>query len=317
LSKRAQPLLRDAIAIDVHTHAERARGGRDRLPRHLREAANKYFGRELPVPDAQEVADYYRQRRMLAVIFSVDSETASGIAPIPNEEIAAVAAENADVLIPFASIDPHRGRKGVADARRLIEEYGVRGFKFHPSEQAFFPNDRSAYPLYEVISDAGLPAIFHTGHSGIGSGLPGGGGIRLKYSNPIYLDDVAVDFPELKIIMAHPSFPWQDEAISIAMHKPQVHIDLSGWSPKYFPKQLVHFANTLLRHQVLFGSDYPMITPDRWLEDFERLDIDDSVRPLILKENAARLLGLESDIPEAAVSPLRGAASKRVQSADG
>jgi predicted TIM-barrel fold metal-dependent hydrolase len=144
-----------------------------------------------------------------------------------------------------------------------------------------------------VIADAGLPALFHTGHSGIGSGLPGGGGIRLKYSNPMYVDDVAVDFPELPIVLAHPSFPWQDEAISVALHKEQVYIDLSGWSPKYFPPQLVRYANTLLRDRVLFGSDFPMLTPDRWLADFEGLDIKPDVRPLILKENAARLLGLK------------------------
>jgi predicted TIM-barrel fold metal-dependent hydrolase len=191
------------------------------------------------------------------------------------------------------SIDPGRP-DAVERARRLIDEHDVRGFKFHPNLQGFFPNDRAAYPLYEVIAEAGVPALFHTGHSGIGSGLPGGGGVRLKYSNPIYVDDVAADFPELPIVLAHPSFPWQDEALSIAMHKPEVYIDLSGWSPKYFPPQLVRYANTLLKRQVLFGSDYPMITPERWLRDFEQLEIDDEVKPLILKENAARLLGLRS-----------------------
>jgi hypothetical protein len=138
-----------------------------------------------------------------------------------------------------------------------------------------------------------LPALFHTGHSGIGSGLPGGGGIRLKYSNPMCVDDVAVDFPELTIVLAHPSFPWQEEAISVALHKSQVYIDLSGWSPKYFPPVLVQYANTLLKDRVLFGSDYPMVTPDRWIADFERADFKDEVRPLILKENAAKLLGLK------------------------
>jgi predicted TIM-barrel fold metal-dependent hydrolase len=238
------------------------------------------------------VADHYRERRMMAVIFPVDHELATGQPRVPNEEVAEAAAANPDVLIPFASIDPARGREGVEEARRLIAEHGVRGFKFHPNIQGFFPNDRSAYPLYEVIAEAGLPALFHTGHSGIGSGLPGGGGIRLKYSQPIHVDDVAVDFPELKIVLAHPSFPWTDEAISIAMHKPHVYIDLSGWSPKYFPPQLVQYANTLLSRQVLFGSDYPMIAPDRWLADFADAPFRDEVRPLVLKENAARLLGL-------------------------
>ncbi len=219
---------------------------------------------------------------MAAVVFTVDWESQSGRPPVPNEEVLEGAAEYSDVLIPFASVDPSRP-DAVERARRLIAEHDVRGFKFHPNLQAFFPNDRAAYPLYEVIAEAGVPALFHTGHSGIGSGLPGGGGIRLKYSNPIYVDDVAADFPELRIVLAHPSFPWQDEALSIAMHKPEVYIDLSGWSPKYFPPLLVRYANTLLKRQVLFGSDYPMITPERWLGDFERLEIDDAVKPLILE----------------------------------
>ena len=285
----------DAVkAIDVHTHAEVSRDGHDPMPPELREAARRYFKGEGSQPTAQDVADYYREREMACVIFTVDYESQSGRPPVPNEEVAEVAAANPDVLIPFASVDPARP-DAVERARRLITDHGVRGFKFHPNIQAFFPNDRSAYPLYEVIAEAGLPALFHTGHSGIGSGVPGGGGLRLKYSNPIYVDDVAADFPEMPIVLAHPSFPWQDEAISIAMHKPEVYIDLSGWSPKYFPPQLVRYANTLLKRQVLFGSDFPMITPDRWLRDFEQLDIDDEVRPLVLKENAVRLLGLRKD----------------------
>jgi predicted TIM-barrel fold metal-dependent hydrolase len=92
--------------------------------------------------------------------------------------------------------------------------------------------------------------------------------------------------------MAHPSVPWQDEAISIATHKANVYIDLSGWSPKYFPPQLVRAAGGLLKHKVLFGSDFPLITPDRWLRDFDALDLKPEVRPLVLKDNAARVLGL-------------------------
>jgi predicted TIM-barrel fold metal-dependent hydrolase len=278
-------------AIDVHTHAEVSVRGHDPMPPELREASKRYFRAGGGQPTAEDVAAYYRERQMACVLFTVDYESRSGRPPVPNEEIVEVAAANPDVVIPFASVDPARP-DALERARTLIRDHGVRGFKFHPNIQAFYPNDRKAYPLYEAIAEAGLPALFHTGHSGIGSGLPGGGGIRLKYSNPIYVDDVAADFPEMPIVLAHPSFPWQDEALSIAMHKPEVYIDLSGWSPKYFPPQLIQYTNTLLKRQVLFGSDYPMITPDRWLQDFERLDIHDDVRPLVLKENAARLLGL-------------------------
>jgi predicted TIM-barrel fold metal-dependent hydrolase len=277
------------VAIDVHTHAEIGRTGEDGLRPEWREAAAKYFGEE-GKPTVEDVAVYYRERNMLAVVFTVDAVTQTGRAAVRNDEILEVAAANPDVLIPFGSVDPHR-EDALEEVRRLLG-LGVRGFKFHPNVQAFFPNDEAFYPLYEAVQAAGVPALFHTGHSGIGTGLPGGGGIRLKYSNPMLVDDVAVDFPELKIVLAHPSFPWQDEAISVALHKRQVYIDLSGWSPKYFPPQLVRYANTQLRDRVLFGSDFPLITPDRWLADFEQADFKDEVRPLILKENAIRLLGL-------------------------
>ena len=286
--------LEGIVAIDVHTHAERStRQPQDPVSAEVLAAAAKYFGGEPPQPTAQEVADYYRERSMLAVIFTVDDEAGMGRNRMANDEVLEAAAANPDVLIPFASIDPHKGKLGVREARRLIAA-GVRGFKFHPNTQAFWPNDRAHYPLYDVIAEAGLIALFHTGQTGIGAGMPGGGGVRLKYSNPMYVDDVAADFPELKIILAHPSFPWQEEALAVATHKPNVYIDLSGWSPKYFPEILVRYTNTLLRHKVLFGSDYPLLTPDRWLRDFAELPIRDEVRPLVLRDNAAALLGLNS-----------------------
>jgi len=285
--------LSELIAIDIHTHAETStRLAPDAASKESLEARGRYFRYAVQHPTIAQMAAYYRERKMAFVVFTVDHERGMGLRNISNEEIAESAAENADVAIPFASIDPARGKMGVREARRLIKDYGVRGFKFHPTVQAFFPNDHDAYPLYEVIAEAGLPAIFHTGQTGIGAGMPGGGGLRLKYSNPIYLDDVAADFPDMPIIMAHPSVPWQDEALSVATHKPNVYIDLSGWSPKYFEPKLVQYANTLLKHKVLFGTDNPAISPDRWLSDFEKIDIRPEVRPLIMKENAAQLLGL-------------------------
>ncbi|CAN5832216.1 4-hydroxyphenyl-beta-ketoacyl-CoA hydrolase [soil metagenome] len=285
----------DAVtAIDMHVHCEVSHTGEPALPTALQDGARRFFGdTNGPLPSLDETADHYRERNLAAVIFTIDIEATLGHTGVSNDEIAEGAARHPDVCIPFASIAPTRGAAGIAEARRLVTDHGVCGFKFHPNLQAFFPNDRSAYPLYEAISALGVPALFHSGQSGIGAGLRGGGGIRLKYSNPLHLDDVAADFPDLQIIVAHPSFPWQDEALAVAVHKPNVWLDLSGWSPKYFPPQLVRFANTLLRDRVLFGSDHPFITPDRWLRDFETIDIRDDVRPAILKDNAVRLLGLD------------------------
>lgn len=282
-------------AIDIHTHADGPCGTESyEDKREQAEGMQAYFGRKyepLPIP---EIAEYYRERKIGLVIFTVDAEHNMGQTRYSNETVAELAHENSDIMIPFASIDPWKGRQGVREARRLLKDFDVQGFKFHPSTQAFYPNDRMAYPLYEVIAESGKPALFHTGQTGVGSGMRAGFGIRLKYSNPMYLDDVAVDFPDMPIILAHPSFPWQEEALSVAQHKPNVYIDLSGWSPKYFPPILVHYANTLLKHKIMFGSDFPVITPDRWLKDFDELKIKPEVKPLILKETAAKLLGLTS-----------------------
>jgi hypothetical protein len=281
-------------AIDIHTHAEEPCGthaddGYDDFQQHMK----SYFRMEhSPQPTIDETAAYYRERNIAACIFAVDAERETGFRRFDNYEIADQVAANSDILIPFASIDPAKGKLGAREARNLVENQGMQGFKFHPILQGFFPNDRMAYPLYQAIVETGKPALFHTGQTGVGAGMPGGMGMKLKYANPMLIDDVAADFPDMKIILAHPSFPWQEEALSVATHKPNVYIDLSGWSPKYFPDILVRYTNSILKHKMLFGSDWPALTPDRWLDDFETLPIKSEVRSLVLKENARTLLGM-------------------------
>jgi len=292
----------DALfAIDIHVHAgvsartppaQPAPGA----PAHGVQAIQQRIGAGRQTPD--ETAAYYRERKIACAIWGSDPQSTGGARPgaVDNDELIEAACKHNDIIIPFVMVDPWRGRAGVADAERLIRD-GARGFKFHPPVQGIHPNDRRCYELYEVLNAHRLPALFHTGQTAVGQGAAGGGGIRLKFGSPLPLDDVAVDFPDMPIIMAHPSFPWQDEALSIAVHKPQVYIDLSGWSPKYFSPQLVQYANTLLKHKVLFGTDHPMITADRWLADFEKAGFRDEVKPLLLKDNAARLLGLLAPSP--------------------
>ncbi len=287
----------DLVAIDIHTHAEEpCQHPRDDGYDDFQAGMAKYFrnpaGKDGMLPSVQETAAYFRERKIGAVIFPVDAERETGFRRYSNEDVAEICAENSDILIPFASVDPWKGKAGAREVRRLAEDYGVYGFKFHPTMQGFFPNDRQIYPVLEAVAETGKIALFHTGQTGVGSGMKGGMGMRLKYSNPMHIDDVAVDFPDMPIIMAHPAFPWQEEALAVCQHKPNVYIDLSGWSPKYFPEILVKYANSLIKKKVLFGSDWPAITPDRWLADFEKAPFRDEVRPLILKENAKKLLGL-------------------------
>ena len=280
------------VAIDMHVHpasAETGRGAQERLQAQ----AARYFGVEARTIPIEETAENYRRLRMRAVLLAGDSETATGRPPVTNDFVVQAARDHPDVFIPFGSVDPWKGKVAVAEVRRAVEELGVKGFKFHPSVQAFYPNEPRFAPIFAAIERYELPVLFHSGTTGIGAGAPGGLGIKLKYARPIpYMDDIAADYPGLTVILAHPSWPWQEEALAMAVHKTNVYIDLSGWSPKYFPDSLVRYANTLLQDKVMFGSDYPLMPPERWLADFETLPIKPEVRPKILLRNALRLLGL-------------------------
>ena len=181
------------VAFDVHVHLEHT-GDQTDADKH----AAAYF-KGGGARDAASLAEYYRSRKMACVIFTVD-ETLTGTPRLSNDAVIEFAAQNADIALPFASINPTRGAEAVREAKRLVATGAVRGLKLHPPIQEFWPNDRIAYPLYEVFAEARLPVLFHTGHSGIGTGMRGGGGIRLKYGNPMPIDDVAVDFPDMPIV---------------------------------------------------------------------------------------------------------------------
>ena len=277
-------------AIDVHVHPPAP--GRGNL--NDDETTREYFRSGLNPSSAEETAAYYAEQDMFGVLLQIDAETATGRPPTPNDYIAELVATYPKQFVGFGSVDPWKGGAAVREAHRCAEELGLIGLKFHPPQQAFYANDRQFYPLWEAAQALGLVVLFHTGTTGVGVGQPGGGGIKLKYGRPIpYLDDIAVDFPDLTIILAHPSFPWQDEQLAMILHKPNVYMDLSGWSPKYFSPLLVQYLKTIAQDKVLYGSDYPVISPERWMKDFDGLGVDDAVREKILLSNARRVLKLD------------------------
>lgn len=253
-----------------------------------------YF-RSGPQPrDYHEMAEYYRRLDIFGLLLHIDAETATGQPAPRNDYLAQIVREYPRQFIAFASVDPWKGQAAVKELERSVKDLGLRGLKLHPSIQRFYPNDERFYPLYEKCLDLGVPVLFHSGMTGIGANLPGGDGIKFKYCQPIpYVDDVAADFPDLTIIMAHPAFPWVAEQLAVVVHKANVYVDLSGWSPKYFDPMLVQYANTRIQDKVLFGSDYAAITPERWLADFDKAPFRDDVRPKILLENAKRVLKLD------------------------
>jgi len=280
-----------AKAIDIHVHFSTAEGRRK--SGFYGDALEKYFKTKLEVLTEEEMAKIYQDLGVMAVLLPNDDETVSGIKPISHEYVADVVRRWPDTFIGFAGVDPWKGKAAIDELERAVKELGLRGAKFQQAAQAFFPNDRRFYPLWEKCVELGIPVLFHCGTTGLGAGMPGGMGIKLKYIDPLPIDDVAADFPELTIICAHPAWPWTDVAIAMAIHKGNIYVDLSGWSPKYFPPQLVRDINSRLQNKALFGTDYPFIKPDRWLRDFEQLDLKPEVRQKILLENARKVLGLK------------------------
>ena len=277
-------------AIDIHAHIPRMPG----IPEYGIESGLRRMFRMTDEPDdVLKMVETYRSIDTKAVIFSVDAETETGDLPDPHEYIAKTVQENSDVLIGFASVDPRKGDLAVEEFERAVTQLGLCGLKLHPIHQAFFPDDPKFTPLFAKAEELGVPVIMHSGYAAAGANTPGGGGFELAYARLIPgFDSLAARHPDLTIIMAHPAWPWIQEQIAVALHKPNVYIDLSGWAPRYIPKELIMEAGGRLRKKVLFGSDYPYISPVTWMEEFAELDIRDEARPLILRDNAAKILGI-------------------------
>lgn len=277
-------------AIDIHIHLSDELSLKSKGARTQQMA--RYFGRERKPVSFEEMADQYRARNMMAFVMNTTDQSVTGLTPVPNDHIAQGVKKHSDILRGFGVIDPWQGRVAIDEVKR-IKDLGLIGVgELNPARQKFFPSDTRFYPIWEEIQKQGLPVLFHTGMAGAGAGTPGGMGFKLKYTQPIHIDDVAADFPELTIIAAHPSWPWQAESLAIARHKSNYFIDLSGWAPKYFPKELVQQANTILQDKVMFASDWPAIGVERWLEEFAQLDIKPEVRQKIMLENAKRVFKL-------------------------
>lgn len=283
-------------AFDVHTHPPIDEWLVDAGGQYV-QCAEDYFGHKVERKTMVEMVKEYRASNVEgAVLLGWDAETETGNPPLSNDWVAEQVEEFPDFFIGFAGVDPRKGEAAVQEAERATADLGLSGFKFHPSAQGFYPNDTDFDPLWEVIADAGVPALFHTGTTGFGAGARGGCGVELEYANPMpYLDSVAARFPDLTIIMSHPAWPWESQQLAMLGHKDNVFMDLSGWSPKYIPDEIYTRTRTALQDKVMFGTDYPFLSPEKWLEDFEAVEeLSEDVKRKVLWENAAELFELEA-----------------------
>jgi predicted TIM-barrel fold metal-dependent hydrolase len=277
-------------AIDFHVHLPTPDWLDGSMAGYV-EAAEAYFRSPVRRQSLPELAEMYRELDTMAVLLAWDAETATGRPRVPNETVAAACREHPDVFTGLGSVDPHKGEAAVAEVAR-IAELGLRGVKFHPSLQAFAPDDESCWPVFAACEEHGLLALFHTGTSGIGARQPGGQGIRLDYARPIRLDAVAAAHPGLTVVAAHFGWPWHMELVAMALHKTNVYIDISGWAPRRIPPELIGELRGRLAGQFVWGSDFPFLAPQRCLDELAGLDLPDEVLAQVLHDNAARILRL-------------------------
>jgi uncharacterized protein len=273
-------------AIDFHVHLPTPDWLDGSMDGYV-EAAEAYFRSTVERQSLGELADKYRALDVLAVLLAWDAETATGRSRVPNETVAAACREYPDAFTGLGSVDPHK--PSAVDEVAHIAALGLRGVKFHPSLQAFAPDDPKFWPVFAACERHGLLALFHTGTSGIGARQPGGQGIRIDYAHPLKLDAVAAAHPELTVVAAHFGWPWQMDLIAMALHKTNVYIDISGWSPKRIPPEIVRELKGRLSGQFVWGSDFPFISPERCLAELDDLGL---ASPALLRDNAARVLGL-------------------------
>jgi predicted TIM-barrel fold metal-dependent hydrolase len=258
------------------------------------EALRDYWKRPWTPLEEEEFIGELRRADVKAVLVAHDSETVTGLPPCDNDYVAGLRDRHPDVVLQaWGAVDPGKGDWALAEAERAIEELGLLGFHFHPVCGGFSVGDEHLYPLWELLQRLGVPVMIDTGFTGVGAGARGGLGRRLKHARPLpALDDMAVDFPDLTIIAAHPAWPWTDDMIAVALHKPNVFWEMSGWGPEYFPEALKHEISRRLQNKIMFGSDYPSITYDRLFAGWEKLGLAPDIIQKVFYTNAANVLGV-------------------------
>jgi predicted TIM-barrel fold metal-dependent hydrolase len=203
---------------------------------------------------------------------------------ISNDEVASFVAQAPDRLVGVGSVDISRPMEAVAEIRRCVRDLRFKGIRVLPWLWEAPPTDRRFYPVYVACAELGVPFCTQIGHTG--PLMPS------EVGRPIYLDQVALDFPELKIVGGHIGYPWTDEAIAVATKHANVYIDTSAYTAVRYPQQLVQFLRKHGRGKVLFGTNYPMITPAKALSGIEALGLDAVARDAFLTGNAKRVFGI-------------------------
>ena len=256
------------------------------------EALAKYWKREWVGKSEAEVIRDFADAGVEVCLVALDLETTIGTPPVTNEYVHAMWKRHPKRIIQcWGALEPSK-QNILEEAKKAIKQLGFIGFHFHPIMQHFAVDDPLYRPLFEEISSLGAAVMIDVGTTGMGAGLPGGLGARIRHAHPSAIDDLAADFPNLKIVMAHPGWPWVEETTAVALHKGNVYWEMSGWAPKYFPASLKADMRGRLQDKIMFGSDYPSLPYARILREWQELGYSDAVMEKIFHGNAERILGL-------------------------
>lgn len=204
---------------------------------------------------------------------------------ISNDEVASFVAQAEGRLVGVGSVDISRPMHAVREARRCVKELGFKGIRVLPWLWSLPPTDRRFYPVFAACVELGVPFCTQIGHTG--PLMPS------EVGRPLYLDQVALDFPELVIVAGHIGYPWTEEAVAVATKHANVYIDTSAYTCKRYPAELVRFLKGRGKHKVLFGTNFPMITPHKALQHLDALQLEPHTKALFLGGNAARVFHLD------------------------
>jgi len=256
-------------------------------------ALAEYWDREWLAKEEEDVIAEFTEAGVEAVLVALDLETTIDTPPCSNEYVAGMRKRHPDrVIQAWGAVDPFKGEVAIREAKEAIEVHGMLGFHFHPIMGHFAVNDREHYPLFETINALKAPVMIDVGTTGMGAGIPGGMGAKIRHAHPSAIDEIAADFPDLTIIAAHPGWPWVDEMTAVALHKGNVFWEMSGWAPKHFPPQLKIDMRARLQDKIMFGSDYPSLPYERIFREWDELGYKPEVMEKIYHGNAERVLGL-------------------------
>ncbi len=227
------------------------------------------------------------QRSLLIAVRAGDLNV-KGSFEVPYERVREICAAHPGRFSGLAGVDPFRGMQGLGDLERAVKEYGFVGAHLYPHWFGLAPDHAKYYPYYAKCCELDIPIMMQVGHNLVYSQerrLPSVG-------RPICLDQVAIDFPELRLLGIHIGVPWTEEMISMAWKHENVFIGVDAYAPKHWPPQILHYLNTYGKRKVLFGTDWPVIDPERAMREIEELDIRPEAKRLVMRENALRIFRL-------------------------